>query len=77
VAYVSADLKSPICFSGEIQGEIASEERRGNGKSGFGFDPIFKPERSHKTFAEMNIAEKNRYSHRASAFHSFAKWYKA
>ena len=76
VAYVSADLKSPICFSGESQGEIAAEERRGDGKSGFGFDPIFKPERSHKTFAEMSITEKNKYSHRASAFHSFAKWYK-
>jgi XTP/dITP diphosphohydrolase len=76
VAYVSGDLKSPICFSGEIQGEIASEERRGDGKSGFGFDPIFKPDCSNKTFAEMNITEKNRYSHRASAFHSFAKWYK-
>jgi XTP/dITP diphosphohydrolase len=76
VAYLSADLKSPICFSGEVQGEISAEERRGDGKSGFGFDPIFKPDSSNKTFAEMSITEKNRYSHRAKAFRHFAEWYK-
>jgi len=76
VAYLSADLKSPICFSGEVQGEISAEERRGDGKSGFGFDPIFKPVSSNRTFAEMRITEKNRYSHRAKAFRHFAEWYK-
>ncbi|MEM2987956.1 MAG: non-canonical purine NTP pyrophosphatase, partial [Candidatus Bathyarchaeia archaeon] len=43
---------------------------------GFGFDPIFKPVNSQKTFAEMSIGEKNKYSHRARAFRKFAKWYK-
>jgi len=75
VAYLSAASKSPVCFSGEVQGKIAFEERRGDGKSGFGFDPIFKPAHSRKTFAEMSITEKNLHSHRANAFRKFAKWY--
>jgi XTP/dITP diphosphohydrolase len=77
VAYFSAELDSPICFTGEVPGEIAAEERKGSGKSGFGFDPIFKPANSSKTFAEMSIEEKNLYSHRARAFRNFAEWYKS
>jgi XTP/dITP diphosphohydrolase len=75
VAYYSADLKSPVLFEGEAVGEIAKEERKENNKSGFGFDPIFKPATTDKTFAEMSVNEKNRYSHRAKAFHKFADWY--
>jgi XTP/dITP diphosphohydrolase len=77
VAYFSADLKSPVCFQGEVIGEITDEERRGSGRSGFGFDPIFKPLSSSKTFAEMGIAEKNEHSHRARALRKFAEWYKS
>jgi XTP/dITP diphosphohydrolase len=76
IAYLSGDLKSPKCFSGQVQGEIVAEERRGDGRSGFGFDPVFKPVRTDKTFAEMSILEKNRFSHRAEAFRAFAEWYK-
>lgn len=75
IAYLSPETKTPICFVGRIDGEIASEERRGDGKSGFGFDPIFQPCNSDKAFAEMSIPEKNKYSHRARAFRNFAKWY--
>jgi XTP/dITP diphosphohydrolase len=77
IAYLSSDMKSPKCFSGQVQGEIMPEERRGDGSSGFGFDPIFKPIRDGKTFAEMGISEKNKFSHRAEAFRAFAEWYKA
>ena len=49
-------------FHGECQGAIAAGER---GTGGFGFDPIFVPEGATKTFAEMTVTEKNRYSHRA------------
>ena len=66
----------PICFEGESQGEITLAERKEQGKSGFGFDPIFQPAKSTKTFAEMTIAEKNGYSHRAMAIRKFAEWYK-
>ncbi len=76
IAYQSSNLDATMCFSGEAVGEITREERKGNGKSGFGFDPIFKPADSEKTFAEMTIAEKNRFSHRASALRKFAEWYK-
>jgi XTP/dITP diphosphohydrolase len=75
VAYYSAELGSPMCFKGEIIGEITREMREGS--SGFGFDPIFKPVNSDKTFAEMSVTEKNRYSHRAKALRKFAEWYKS
>jgi XTP/dITP diphosphohydrolase len=51
-------------FEGEIIGEIAFEPK---GTIGFGYDPVFIPENSNRTFAEMNIKEKNKYSHRAKA----------
>jgi XTP/dITP diphosphohydrolase len=65
----------PLCFAGEATGEITPVERREQGKSGFGFDPIFQPQGSNKTFAEMTIKEKNGYSHRAAAISKFAEWY--
>ncbi|MEM2336811.1 MAG: XTP/dITP diphosphatase [Candidatus Bathyarchaeia archaeon] len=76
VAFFSGELESPICFKGEVVGEITKEVRR-ESHYGFGFDPIFKPANNQRTFAEMSIAEKNRYSHRARAFLKFAKWYKS
>ncbi|MGQ9538807.1 MAG: XTP/dITP diphosphatase [Candidatus Bathycorpusculaceae bacterium] len=74
VAYFSEELESPICFKGEVLGEITKTIRKGC--SGFGFDPVFKPLKSGKTFAEMDIDEKNLHSHRAKAFRKFARWYK-
>jgi len=65
----------PVCFEGEAVGKITHKERVGNGKSGFGFDPIFQPDGSAKTFAEMNLEEKNGFSHRAKAIRNFAEWY--
>ena len=76
IAYLSKDLKSPKCFNGQVQGEIVMEQRRGDGNSGFGFDPIFSPVGASKTFAEMSMSEKNGFSHRAEAFQAFALWYK-
>lgn len=37
------------------------------GHHGFGYDPVFVPEGTNKTFAEMTIEEKNKYSHRKKA----------
>ena len=67
---------APVCFEGEAKGKITNEARRGNSTSGFGFDPIFQPAGSAKTFAEMTIEEKNGFSHRAKANHKFAEWYR-
>ncbi|MEM3731495.1 MAG: XTP/dITP diphosphatase [Candidatus Bathyarchaeia archaeon] len=77
VAYISPKCQQPICFKGEVAGEITREERRKASQLGFGFDPIFKPRGVDKTFAEMQISEKNKYSHRAEALRNFAKWYKS
>lgn len=74
VAYLSDGLDAPLCFKGEVFGEIT--ENIHEGCSGFGFDPIFKPVKNEKTFAEMSIEEKNKYSHRAKALRKFARWYK-
>ncbi len=51
-----------ITERGRVDGYISIEPR---GDKGFGFDPIFIPEGSDMTFAEMSIDEKNKYSHRA------------
>lgn len=51
-------------FEGVVDGTILDEKR---GNSGFGYDPIFLPEGSSKSFAEMDLAEKNKNSHRAAA----------
>jgi XTP/dITP diphosphohydrolase len=67
---------NPQFFEGECTGKITQAEREAEGKSGFGFDPIFQPTGSSKSFAEMTIEEKNGYSHRAMAIRKFAEWYK-
>lgn len=51
-------------FEGVVKGHIL-EARRGD--QGFGYDPIFSPEDSGRSFAEMSGAEKNRISHRGRA----------
>ena len=77
IAYCSQETPcEPVCFDGEVKGEITAAERKAQGKSGFGFDPIFQPSGSAKTFAEMTLQEKNGYSHRAAAARKFAEWYK-
>ncbi|MEM3041380.1 MAG: XTP/dITP diphosphatase [Nitrososphaerota archaeon] len=61
-------------FQAVVEGTIAEGAR---GSKGFGFDPIFEPlEHQGKTFAELEIEEKNRLSHRACALRKFAEWYK-
>ncbi|NIP34017.1 MAG: non-canonical purine NTP pyrophosphatase, partial [Thermoplasmata archaeon] len=37
------------------------------GSKGFGFDPVFVPEGEVRTFAEMDVAEKEAHSHRGRA----------
>jgi XTP/dITP diphosphohydrolase len=76
IAYCDETLCEPKCFEGESNGEITATERKAQGKSAFGFDPIFQPVGSNKTFAEMTIEEKNCFSHRAMAIDKFAAWYK-
>ena len=51
-------------FEGIVEGDI---RRSKSGDKGFGYDPIFQPEGYQVTFAEMEMKEKNRISHRARA----------
>lgn len=51
-------------FEGICPGKIIPERK---GKNGFGYDPVFVPDGSDKTFAEMNMEEKNKFSHRKKA----------
>ena len=76
IAYYDESSCEPVVFEGESVGRITLTERREQGKSGFGFDPIFQPSGSEKSFAEMTIEEKNGFSHRAMAVRKFAEWYK-
>ncbi len=68
-----AQFKTVICllinkeeyfFIGICKGKIIDEER---GEMGFGYDAVFIPEGDNKTFAEMTIEQKNKYSHRKKA----------
>jgi XTP/dITP diphosphohydrolase len=51
-------------FEGTCDGSIENAPR-GNG--GFGYDPVFTPAGSDRTFGEMSMDEKARYSHRKKA----------
>ncbi len=51
-------------FEGECKGKIIETRKGGHG---FGYDPVFVPDGSDKTFAEMTLAEKGEFSHRAKA----------
>lgn len=62
IAFV--DGKNEHLFEGIVEGEIIAEKR---GTNGFGYDPVFVPDGFSKTFAEMELEEKNSVSHRARA----------
>lgn len=69
----SARFRTVICltvkgkhniFEGVCKGTIIAEKR---GNHGFGYDSVFMPDGAEKTFAEMNLQEKNICSHRKKA----------
>ncbi len=51
-------------FEGKIEGKIIFDQR---GQNGFGYDSIFIPNGYKKTFAELDLIEKNKISHRSKA----------
>ncbi len=51
-------------FEGTVEGVIVDLAR---GEGGFGYDPVFQPNGSDKTFGELRAEIKNRISHRAKA----------
>lgn len=62
-AYCPGPREDIITFQGSVDGSIVPAR----GDTRFGWDPIFQPHSSDKTFAEMTEAEKNRVSHRQRA----------
>ena len=56
--------KEVFYFEGICKGRIAETM---HGGEGFGYDPIFIPEGASKSFAEMTMEEKNKFSHRQKA----------
>jgi XTP/dITP diphosphohydrolase len=60
-------------FEGICPGVILTARKGGKG---FGYDPIFVPDGAVKAFAEMDMTEKNQYSHRAKAFHKLVNFLK-
>ena len=56
--------KEVFYFKGICKGNIAETM---HGGEGFGYDPIFIPEGATKSFAEMTMEEKNKFSHRQKA----------
>jgi XTP/dITP diphosphohydrolase len=58
-------------FEGIAEGQIIITK---TGSFGFGYDPVFIPDGSTKTFAEMSMEEKNQYSHRRKATEKLVKF---
>ena len=64
IACVFPDHSNDFVVKGECHGEIL-KERHGTG--GFGYDPLFYFPQFDKTFAEIDLSQKNKVSHRAVA----------
>lgn len=58
-------------FEGIVNGTIITEKR---GTKGFGYDPIFVPNNEERSFAEMELSEKNKLSHRAIAVNKLVEY---
>lgn len=60
-------------FEGIVEGKILTEKK---GDSGFGYDPIFQPNGFETSFAQMNLNDKNKISHRGRAVKKLIKYLK-
>jgi XTP/dITP diphosphohydrolase len=65
-----ADGRGVRVFEGKAEGKITDVMR---GEGGFGFDPVFVPEKREKTFAE-DPKHKNEVSHRRKSFDLFCRF---
>lgn len=61
-------------FEGIVLGTILESPR---GKEGFGYDPVFCPDRYDLSFAELPLSEKNKISHRALAVEKLVEFLKS
>ncbi len=63
IAYIDNNGEEHL-FDGIVEGHITTERR---GIEGFGYDPVFAPNDTGRTFAQMGVTAKNNISHRARA----------
>lgn len=70
MACVFPDHSNDFTVRGECYGKILTER---HGTEGFGYDPLFYFEPFGKTFAEVDMAKKNKVSHRGAAMRSLIK----
>jgi XTP/dITP diphosphohydrolase len=68
-AFVDAEKRQEVVRSGACEGVLLGSPR---GAGGFGYDPLFFLPALGQTMAEIDLAQKNRLSHRAAAFRSLA-----
>ena len=67
------NLKKKIaCVIGKVEGTISKEPK---GLNGFGYDPIFIPNKSKLTFGQMKSAKKYKLDHRYNAFKKIKKFF--
>jgi XTP/dITP diphosphohydrolase len=69
-AFVDVAQKQEVVRSGACEGVLLTAAR---GTGGFGYDPLFFIPSLGRTMAEIDLAEKNRLSHRAVAFRALAQ----
>ena len=67
---IKLDEKKMITAIGIINGKISYKIL---GKKGFGYDPIFIPNKYQNTFGQMNIKKKMKIDHRSIAFKKLKK----
>ncbi len=65
--------REKYAFEGIVRGVILGAPR---GTGGFGYDPLFVPEGYAQTFAEMNLGEKNKISHRGRAVEALIRFFR-
>ena len=58
-------------FEGAVEGNISEAK---SGEEGFGYDPVFIPEGHSRTFAQMDLEEKNSMSHRGRAIRELVEY---
>lgn len=60
-----------LLFTGICEGSILKEK---TGNHGFGYDPVFQPNDHEKSFAEMDLSEKSKLSHRGKALQKLLEY---
>ncbi len=68
ICYLNKKVASVI---GKVEGSISHKPK---GKNGFGYDPIFIPNKKKKTFGEMKPSQKYKIDHRYKAFKKIKKF---